>query len=281
MMNLKAKKFIKFIAMTLLVVIFSVTFIGCGDNQPKEENTDNVEVENKLEKIKKSGKIVVGTCADYPPYEFHKAVDGKDEILGFDMAIANEIAKDLGVKLEIKDMSFDGLIAALQCDNVDIVIAGMNPTPDREKEVDFSKPYYTAAQGLIVRAEDKDKIKSLDDLEGKKVGVQKGTVQEDIAKEKMSKSDLKSLGKVTDLIMEIKDKKVDALLVELPVAEAYISKNKDIFLTDIEVENDEEGTAVAVKKGSTELVESINKTLDRLTEEDIKKFFIEATQASE
>ncbi|MCS4517195.1 transporter substrate-binding domain-containing protein [Clostridium botulinum] len=134
-------------------------------------------------------------------------MNGKDEIVGFDITIAKEIAKDLGVKLEIKDMKFDGLLAALQSGNVDIVIAGMNPTEDRKKSVDFSKIYYQAIQSVVVRAEDKDKFKSLEEFKGKKIGVQKGTTQEEVAKKEMTNSEIKSLGKVTDLVLELQNKK--------------------------------------------------------------------------
>ncbi|MCX7922639.1 MAG: ABC transporter substrate-binding protein [Clostridia bacterium] len=235
-----------------------------------------------LDKVKKDGKIVVGTSADYAPYEFHKLIDGKDEIIGFDIAIANEIAKDLGVKLEISDMKFDGLLPALQTGNIDFVIAGMTPDAERSKMVDFTKIYYTAAQGVMVRTEDKDKIKSIDDLNGKKVGVQKGAIQEKIAKEQMKSSTIISLGKIPDLIMELKNKKVDALVVELPVANGYVAKHPDLTISDVKVKEDTGGSAIAIAKGNPELVEAMNKTLDRLiNDKQIDKFVAEANEAVE
>ncbi|MBR5866998.1 MAG: transporter substrate-binding domain-containing protein, partial [Spirochaetaceae bacterium] len=103
-----------------------------------------------MEKIKANGKIILGTSADYPPYEFHALIDGKDTIVGFDISIAEEIAKDLGVQLEIKDMNFDGLLAALVSGNVDFVISGMTPTEERKQNVDFSDIYYEAVHGAVI-----------------------------------------------------------------------------------------------------------------------------------
>lgn len=233
-----------------------------------------------VDKIKKSGKLVLGTSPDYPPYEF---INGKNEIVGFDIEIAKELAKDLGVKLEIKDMKFDGLLAALQSGNVDIVLAGMTPTDERKQNVDFSKIYYTSLQGIVVRTEDKDKYNSLDALAGKKIGVQKGSIQEDLAKEQIKNADIKALGKVTDIMLELKNKKVDAIVVEKPVAEAYVSKNPDLSIPAVTVtQSEENGSAVAVKKGSSDLIEALNKSLDRIIKDKlVDKFVTEANEQVE
>jgi len=273
------KKSLSKILVSGLVVLMVGGFAGCGS---KSESASNNKAASKVEQIKKSGKLVVGTSADYPPYEFHKSVNGKDQIVGFDIKIAEEIAKDLGVKLEIKDMKFDGLLAALQSGNVDMVLAGMNATEERKKSVDFSEIYYKSLQSVIVRAEDKDKIKTVGDLKGKKVGAQKGTTQEGIVKDQITGADLKALGKVTDLMLEIKNKKVDALVVEQPVGKAYVSKNSDLAISDINVKIEDEGSAVAVKKGSSDLVEAINKTLDKLMKDkSVDKFVTEANEMVE
>ncbi len=93
--------------------------------------------------------------------------------------LAEEFAKELGVKVEIKDMSFDGLIGALNADQVDIVLAGMSPTPEREKSVDFSELYYLSRNAVIVKDADIDKVKTEDDLKKLRVGVQAGSIQEE------------------------------------------------------------------------------------------------------
>ena len=258
------KGILKRILCASIVAAIGLSIAGCGETPT-------------MEKIEKSGKLVVGTSADYAPYEYHTMVEGKDTIIGIDISIVNEIAKDLGVQLEIVDMGFEGLLAALNSDKVDIVIAGMNPDAERRKAVDFSKIYYEAKQGVLVRAEDKDKIKSIADLNGKNVGAQLGTTQESIAKKQMQASTLVSLGKIPDLVLELKNKKIDALVVELPVANGYIKNNSDLALSEITVEEESGGSAIAVKKGNSDLVALINKSLDRLMEEGaIDKFVQEA-----
>jgi ABC-type amino acid transport substrate-binding protein len=253
MKNINSKKIISMIV--TILIAFSLS--GCAQK--------NASVGlSKMDKIKEKGKIVIGTSADYPPYEFHKSIQGKDTIVGFDIEIAKEVAKDLGVKLEIKDMKFDGLLAALETGNIDFVAAGMTPTEDRKKNVDFSKIYYTAVQCVVIRTEDKGTIKSLEDLKSKKIGVQKGAVQEQLAKEQLATSEIKPLGKVSDLMLSLSTKKVDAVIVELPVAKAYVKQNSALALSTVQLKTEEEGSAVAVKKGNEDLVISINTTITKL-----------------
>ncbi len=277
-------------AIIFMLLCFTLIVSACGTkpaatttdkpaNGGETAATNSGSKDSKLEQIKKAGKIVLGTSADYPPYEFHKEINKKDEIIGFDIEIAKEIAKDLGVTLEIKDMKYEGLLAALDSGNIDFILAGMTPTEERKKNVDFTKIYYTAIQRVAVRAEDKDKYKSIEDLKGKKVAGQKGATQEKIIKEQMPNSELKALGKISDLMLELKNKKVEALVVEQPVAEAYLSKNKDLVLADIKLNTEDSGSAIAVKKGNPELVEAMNKTLDRLmSAKAIDKMVAEANE---
>ncbi|MBZ9688669.1 transporter substrate-binding domain-containing protein [Clostridium estertheticum] len=253
MKNINSKKIISMI----ITILMAFSLSGCAQGKASAGLS-------KVDKIKEQGKIVIGTSADYPPYEFHKSIQGKDTIVGFDIEIAKEVAKDLGVKLEIKDMKFDGLLAALETGNIDFVAAGMTPTEDRKKNVDFSTIYYTAVQCVVIRAEDEGAIKSLGDLKGKKVGVQKGAVQEQLAKVQLTTSDIKPLGKVSDLMLSLSTKKVDAVIVELPVAKAYVKQNSSLALSKIQLKTGEEGSAVAVKKGNEDLVSSINTTITKL-----------------
>lgn len=275
------KKASKLLALLIVgTVVFG--FAGCGKNSSASANAGTTKQETKVDKIKKAGKLVLGTSADYPPYEFHKSVDGKDEIVGFDVEIAKEIAKDLGVKLEIKDMDFKGLLNALDAGNIDIVLAGMTPTPEREKSVDFSNIYYKAEQKVVVRAEDKDKIKVADDLKGKKLGVQKGSIQEDIAKNQLPGAEAQALGKISDIVLALNTKKFDAAIIEGPVATSYVNANKNLVIADLKLKTEDAGSAAAVKKGNKDLVDAINKTLERLTnEKTIDKFVTDANKLVE
>lgn len=276
------KNFLKNLVAIILVLSLVFTLSACG---AKADNAgaagEKQEAATKLEKIKANGKIVLGTSADYPPYEFHKQIAGNDQIVGFDIDIAKAIAKDLGVELEIKDMKFEGLLAALVVDDIDFVVAGMVPKEERKKSVDFSTQYYQAEQSVLIRAEDADKIKSIADLKGLKIGVQKSTIQEDIAKEKIEATEIKSLSKITDLVLELKNGKIDAVVLVAPVANAYVKNNKDLIVPEISL-GTEDGVAIAINKGNGDLLDAINKSLDTMIKAGaIDKFIEDATLLSE
>lgn len=269
------KKLVAFAAASAI----AISMVGCGSSGSgsKENSGSNASA---LQAIKSKGKLVIGTSADYPPYEFHKEVDGKDQIVGFDIEIAKELAKDLGVELEIKDMAFDGLLVALQSDKIDMVFAGMTPTDERKQNADFSDIYYTATHRFILRSGEESGITKIEDLKGKKIGVQKGSIQEGIAKDNFDADNIKSLDKVTDLVLDLKNNKVDAVLAEEPVAKINVQKNEGIAIAEnLEVKDPDGGSAIAMKKGSTDLLEQVNKTIKRLKDEDkINQFVMDANK---
>ncbi|ACD21798.1 transporter substrate-binding domain-containing protein [Clostridium botulinum] len=276
------KGLLKKLGLVVAIGAMAISIVGCAGNKNTAGSKDGKETASVLEAIKQKGKLVVGTSADYPPYEFHKEVDGKDQIVGFDISIAKSLAEDLGVELQINDMDFDGLLIALQAGKVDMVFAGMTPTDERKENADFSDIYYTAQHGVIVRKGEEGKIKSIDDLKDKKIGVQKGSIQERLANEKIPDAQKKALGKVTDLVLDLKNNKVDAILVELPVAEFNCEKNSDIALTNVILEDSEGGSAIAMSKGSDDLKSEINKTIQKLKDEGkVDKFVIEANEMVE
>lgn len=273
-------KKIKKIAALLVALMMVFSMVGCSQKTSQEQGGSK-EL-SKLEQIKKAGKLVVGTSASYPPYEFHKEIDGKDQIVGFDIEIAKEIAKDLGVELEIKDMKFEGLLAALNAGKIDIIIAGMTPTEERKKSVDFSKVYYVATQSIIVQADKAEQFKTMDDLAKMVIGVQKGTTQEQIAKDLIPEQQIKGLGRVADVVLELKNGKVDGVLVESPVATAYVKRNPDLAVSAIDLETGDSGSAIAIQKGGEDLVAQVDKTLDRLMSEGkIDEFVAAATELND
>ena len=234
--------------------------------------------------ITEAGKLVIGTSADFPPYEFHKEIDGEDTIVGFDIAIGQAIAEELGVEVEIKDMDFDGLLAALSAGTIDVVMAGMNPTPEREESVDFTDIYYYAEQTVLVRAEDADKYTSVESLDGLSVAAQKGTIQESLVTEQIDGAKVVALAKIPDLVLQLKSGKVEAIAVESAVAESYAKANSDLVVGSFqfEVAEEEKGAAIAVKEDSDELIEKLNEILAKLIEEGkIDQFVVEANEMVE
>lgn len=256
---MKIKLLKKILPITMILGI-AFTLGGCG------ESTNKVDSKDSLAKIKESGKLVVGLSADYAPYEFHIMKDGKDEIVGLDVDIAKAISENLGVEMEIKEMEFGAIIQSVKSGMIDIGISGINPNEERKKVVDFSDIYYEAEQGILIRKDSKENIKGIDDLKGKKVGAQIGSIQAEMAKE-IDGADVKLLDNVNTLILELKTGKIDALITELPVSKIASEVNLDLALADEVIRNSEGGSAIAIQKGNEALVKEVNSTIIKLKEE--------------
>lgn len=266
-----------------VILILSSLIVGCGNKEEANSEKNGSKVESySLEGIKNKGKLVLGTSADYPPFEFHTMVDGKDEIVGFDIEIAKYIADELGVELEIKDMEFDKLLGGLSTGMLDIVVAGMNPNPEREKEANFTDIYYEANFSVLVNREDESKITTLEDLDGKSIGVQIGTTQEKIAQTKIKDADVKSLSTNPDIAMNLKTKKIDCAIMESLVAESFSKANDNLMVADgLTINNESEGVSIAIKKGNDELTEKLNEILTEAKSKGlIDKWLVEADKLS-
>lgn len=258
------KGLMKKVIAAVMLGVMTMGFVGCGASSNKASDNNSTDL---LETIKEKGKLVVGMSADYAPYEFHYIDEnGKDVIGGFDVDIANEIADAIGVELVIQEMDFDALVSALPAGKVDVVISGMNPTEERAKVVDFSDIYYNSQHGILVRTEDADKYKTFADLEGAKVGAQLGSTQEQIAKAEIPNADLQLLANVNNLILELKSGKVDAIVMEKPVAEMAVKNNPDLAVGEPTYEEKTGGNAVGVAKNNPELLAKINEVINELNE---------------
>lgn len=274
----------------IVAATLSLSLVACGssnnnssNNTTEETSSESASTTNKdngvISKIKEKGELVMATSPDYPPYEFKIMENGKEKIVGFDIAIAEEIAKDIGVNLRVLELDFNGLLVSLNANKAGMVMAGMTPDEERIKAVDFSDIYYLAEQGIIVPTDKKDTLNTLESLAGKKIGVQKGSVQEKIATEQLPDSKIVSLVKLPNIILDLKAGNLDAAIVELPVAEGYVKQYPELAISDAKVIDETGGSAIAVKKGNSELVEQINSTIKRLEEEGtIDKYVIEANE---
>lgn len=190
--------------------------------------------------------LIMGTSADFPPFETVDAKNG-GQYIGMDIDIAKYITEKLGYKLEIINMDFNGLIAALQTGRVDFVMSGMSATDERRQSVDFSDIYYSARNSIISKKE--KSYKTVEELNGKHVGVQLGSTQ-DLFAETIEGATLQKLNKIPDLIQELKTGRVDALIVEDAVAIENVNANPDLTVEFIPSETDENGYAIAFPKGS-------------------------------
>lgn len=215
----------------------------------------------------KNDKLLkVGTEPTFPPFEFTDEKTGK--IDGFDIALITAMAEKAGYEVEITSVAFDGLIAALQSGNIDIVASAMSITPEREESVQFSDPYIDAGLTIAVTQKNDD-IKGEADLKDKVVGVQIGTTGAETANE------LKASGKVKDVktyntidvaFLDLLNGAIDCVINDGPVNEAYMNKNEGkIKIVGDTLVSDQYGFAVA--KGNDKLIGELNKALKELIED--------------
>lgn len=257
------KKLKQFILMCLMLFAFFLPLSHLGANAATNDTS--------VEDIKKSGKLVVGLSADYPPYEFTAKVNGKTEYVGIDVEIAKKLAKDLGVKLEIKNMSFDSLLVALETHKVDAIISAMNPTPERKQSVDFSDIYYSGKQYMVINKKDASKYRSLADFKGQTIGAQNGSLQYNLVKEQMPNSTVSGLSKLNNLILALQSGKVSGVAMEEPTAKAYVENNSQLLAFDpgFKVDSSQTGSAIAFSKNSPALVAAANKTIAQIKKDDL------------
>ncbi|MGN8817678.1 transporter substrate-binding domain-containing protein [Oribacterium sp. HCP28S3_H8] len=256
---------------------------AAADNSAKKEGA--AEGSGKMMDIPKdglttveAGKLIVGTSPDFAPYEFYHVNSGTPELAGFDVALAHRIADDLGLELEIVPIDFDGILMELQNGNLDLGISGFSPSPERKQTFDFTNVYYQGGQSFVIRKADADKYKSYADFNGLPVGAQTGSIQMDLAKENTPDANIVGLPKVTDIISELVTGKLEGGFIETAVAEQYCKNYPELQIA-WDVPYDSEGSAVAVKKGNTAMVDAVNAIINNaLTDGSMNQYITDAQE---
>ena len=274
MKNLSILK--KMLVLALSAAMLLTVLTGCGSSEtaaPQDEQATEAQAEEQpaaeastlLEQIKAKGKLVVGTEAQYAPYEF-KDLDAN--FVGCDMWLAQQIADSLGVELEIVDMSFAGLIPAVQSGQVDLGIAAFTNTPERAEEIDFSDLYETSAQLLIVKTGNADTYSTKEALAGQKVGAQKGTIQSQLIQSALPESELFELEKYPALALEVQNGNIAGLVVDQAVGESLVANsNGELEVSNFEFSAEEAsfGKSVVIAKGNEDLVAAVNEVVNKVT----------------
>ena len=274
MKNLSILKKIMVLALSAAMLLTVLT--GCGSSETAATQAPQAteapaaeqpaaEASTLLEQIKAKGKLVVGTEAQYAPYEF-KDLDAN--FAGCDMWLAQQIADSLGVELEVVDMAFDGIIPAVQSGQVDLGIAAFTNTPERAEEIDFSDLYETSAQLLIVKAGNADTYSTKESLAGLKVGAQKGTIQSQLIQSALPESELFELEKYPALALEVQNGNIAGLVVDQAVGEALVaSSNGALEVSNFTFTAEEAsfGKSVVIAKGNEDLVAVVNEVINKVT----------------
>lgn len=254
----------------LLAVVMTLSLAACGEKE-------DVAAKSKVDQIKEAGVLVLGTSADYPPAEFHTEVNGEDTIVGYDIALGQYIAEDLGVELEVVDMAFDGLCISLSKGDFDMVISAMTATDERRLAVDFTDPYFLTEQVILIRAEDADKYNTTDDLAGKKIGYQSGTIQAGVLEDMGYAADAVALTNAQNVVMELKSGKIDVAYLDYMPTLAFAASDDTLMLKDIGIEYLTEGESIAVQKGNEDFVEYLNGIIAEVNENGkLEEFIAEA-----
>ena len=238
----------KIIAIILSVALCATFLAACSGSS------------DTLASVKKAGKLVMLTNAAFPPYEYLGA-DNKPA--GVDVDIAQAIADEIGVDLEVVDMDFDGLITALSSGKGNLVAAGLTITEERQQSVDFSDPYADATQLIIVNSTNTE-IASVDDLTGKTIGVQLGTTG-DLYASDIEGATVSPYKTGLEASLDLINGKLDAVVLDKLPAQNIVAANDGLKL--IEEPFTEEEYAIAVKKGDTAFLDVVNSVIKKLQDE--------------
>jgi len=250
------KKFSKIMAATLAGVML-MSMIGCNNGGGETSNTasnpgsSSTPAASTAEiKTAVDGKLTWATSADFPPYEFIE----NDEVVGIDAEVMAYVAEKLGLESAPENMDFSSVITAVSSGKTDLAASGITIKEDRLESVDFTTPYVTTSQVVIVRFD--SPIKIANDIDGKKVGVQLNTTGQDYVEENCKDATVERYGKGFEAIEALKQKKIDAVVIDSDTADKFIEADDDLIKLD-EILTEEE-YAFAVQKGNSALLDAVN-----------------------
>lgn len=237
-----------------------MSMFGCsGSQQPQPENpgTENPAATQEI-KTAVDGKLTWATSADFPPYEYIE----NEQVVGIDADVMAYVAQKLGLESAAENMDFSSVITAVSSGKTDVAASGITIREDRKESVDFTTPYVTTSQVVIVRFD--SPIKSANELDGKTIGVQLNTTGDEYVTENYASSAVERYGKGFEAIEALKQKKIDAVVIDGDTADKFIEADDDLVKLDETLT--EEEYAFAVQKGNTALLNAINDALAEMKE---------------
>lgn len=247
---------------------------------------------NRLEDILQRGYIEVATEPYFAPNEFiDPTITGDDNIVGSDIELAKYIADDLGVELRLKPMDFTSVLGSMTSGKFDMAISALAYTPSRAETMNLSKGYYYGSEdpqkayGILIRKEDADKIKTIEDLADKTVAAQNGSLQEMFVREQIpAYKQYNQVSSTNDAFLMVQTGRADAMAAALKMAELYLESNPEcglMILPDFyfTVDLDTQGTRIGIPLGEDELTDRINEIIDEIIEQDLYNQWYEEYKA--
>ena len=239
------KNIMRVMLVVMALVLMLGCFAGCAEKAPETDGGNETK------------KLVMGTNAAFPPYEF---VDDNNEIVGIDAEIAKAVAEKMGYELEIKDMEFDSLITAVSTHSIDFALAGMTVTDERKESVNFSDTYAKGVQVIIVK-EGSD-IKDVDGLKGKTIGVQAGTTGDIYCTDEFGQDSVKQFNNGALAVAALNNGQVDCVVIDNEPAKSFVAANEGLAI--LETAYAEEDYAAAIAKDNEQLLKDFNDALAAL-----------------
>ena len=237
---------------------------------------------NRLEDILQRGYIEIATEPYFAPNEFiDPTITGEDNIVGSDIELAKFIANDLGVELRLKPMDFTSVLGSMTSGKFDMAISALAYTPSRAETMNLSKGYYYGSEdpqksyGILIRAEDADEIKTIEDLADKTVAAQNGSLQEMFVREQIpAYKQYNQVSSTNDAFLMVQTGRADAMAAALKMAELYLESNPEcglMILPDFyfTVDLDTQGTRIGLPLGEDELTDRVNEIIDKVLEQDL------------
>nr|WP_308520052.1 transporter substrate-binding domain-containing protein [uncultured Stomatobaculum sp.] len=252
---MKMKKF----AVAAAIAMMGMSLMACGGKKTAESAAESKAEGTASVKTVSSGKLIMATNAEFPPYEYHEG----NEIKGIDVEICRAVAEKLGLELQIEDVAFDAIIPEVASGKADLAAAGMTVTEDRKQNMDFSDTYATSIQLILVQ--ENSIIAGKEDLTGKKIGVQLGTTSDLFSTEDFGEDAVVRYSKSMEAVQALSQGKIDAVIVDSQTAKEFVNEVKGIKALDSSYSD--EAYAIGVKKGNTELLNAVNAALAELKSE--------------
>lgn len=282
----------KFLAIALAATMFTCVLTGCqgkpatttSDSSSNSGTSASTTSESRLDKIKASGKLIMGTSPDFAPSEFIDNSSGTAVYVGSDIELGKYIAKSLGVELEVKAMEFSAIQQAIQSGTIDIGIAGFAYTEKRAEAMELTEKFNIngedSYQGLLVPKGQAANYNTADSFAGKKIVAQNASIQQTLVNEQLP-SDVKfqPVSAISDGVMMVITGKADAIAVDSDNAKSMLKNYPDVEMAEFQFEYGSEGNVAGIKKGETELLEAVNAAITEVNEQGLYNQWTEEATA--